>query len=67
MERKRETKELKEGQIHKWNNLKRNGDPGETGVSQSSSEILEDLLLVFVFFPRDQPKPDNKVLQCIKT
>lgn len=34
------TKELKEGLIHTWNNLKRNVDPGETGVSKTSSEIL---------------------------
>lgn len=33
MEGKGKTKELK-GLIHKWNNLKRNVDPGESGVSQ---------------------------------
>lgn len=40
MDGKGENKGTKEGLIHKWNNLKRNVDPGETGVSQSSSEIL---------------------------
>lgn len=32
---KGETKKLKEGLTYKWNDLKRNGEPGETGVSQS--------------------------------
>lgn len=37
---KGETKDLKEGLTYKWNNLKRNVDPGETAVSQSVLEFL---------------------------
>ena len=35
-------------------------------VLKGSSEILQDLLLLLLFC-RNQPQPDNKVLQCIKT
>lgn len=62
---KGETKELKEGLTYTWNNLKRNGDPGETAASQSVLEFLWDLAGI-LFFSRNQPKPDNKVLRCIQ-
>lgn len=47
---KGETKELKEGLTYNWNSLKRNVEPGETGVSQSvlsSSKISQEYFFSF--------------------